>query len=148
MSKKCLLLKFPDGREVFSSKKYHEDFMEFAKTFDVKILNVEADLPHLLEPNNIAEIFCDQNKTDFTTCSYHVVDEKKCMFARKKMLEKVIDIRKYIESKFLEGEVVTIKELYNKFKKRKIAVSTIYRHLAHVKDQLAKEGKEVVKMKT
>lgn len=155
MSKRCLLLKLPDNREIFTHEKHHHTLLEFAKTFDVKIFTVEADEPELLHPRDIAKAFCDPNEDDFRSCSYQVVDtstgEKTTSTVtvdnnRKKMLQKVYDIRSYIEDQFLEKNTVRIKELHHFFKKHQIAVSTLYRHLSYVKDKLQKEGYKFTKI--
>ncbi len=159
MSKRCLLLRLPDSREVFTHEKYHNTLLEFAKSFGVKILTVEADFPNLLHPKDIAKIFCDQNKEVFNTCSYRVVSHQpsttktinqhtsfSSVGAREKMLQKVSDVRSYIESQFLEGNTVRIKELHHRFQKHNIAVSTLYRHLSYVKDRLKAQGRQVVKV--
>ncbi len=160
MSKRCLLLRLPDSREVFTHEKHHNTLLEFAKNFGVKIFTVEAEFPKLLHPSEIASIFCDQNKEMFNTCSYRVVNHQSSTKtinhhtsfssagAREKMLQKVSDVRSYIESQFLEGNVVRLKELHHRFQKHNIAVSTLYRHLAYVKDRLKSQGHKIIKVAT
>ena len=160
MFKRCLLIRFPDGREVFTHEKYHNTLLEFAKTFGVKIDLVEADFPQLLHPKEIASIFCDQNKEAFNTCSYRAAKSQiptkiithqtsfNTFSARDKMLQKASDVRLYIESQLLEGNAVRIKELHHRFQRHGIAVSTLYRHLTYVKNRLKESGKKVVKVTT
>lgn len=152
MSKRCLLLKLPDSREVFTHEKNHNILFEFSKSFGIKIITVEADYPNLMNPKEIAKIICDQNSDTFNTCSYRVVgvtrlNQNFLVGSREQMLQKVSDVRSYIENQFLEGNMVRIKELHHRFQKHNIAVSTLYRHLAYVKDKLKEQGKEVVKVK-
>lgn len=154
MSKRCLLLQLPDKREIFTEEKNHHNLLEFAKTFDVKILTVEAENPELLHPKDIAKTFCDPSEDNLYSCSYKIIDPSKKekvipqIKNRKQMLQKVYDIRSYIEQQFLEKNTVRIKELYNFFKKHQIAVSTLYRHLSYVKDKLQKEGHKFIKVST
>jgi len=148
----------PDSREVFTHEKHHHTLLEFAKSLGVKILTVEADYPTLLTPKEIARTFCDQSREDFNTCSYRIINPQtsgrmlnqhtsfSSSGAREKMLQKVSDVRSYIESQFLDGNIVRIKELHHRFQKHNIAVSTLYRHLAYVKENLKNEGKQVVKV--
>lgn len=150
MAKRCLLLKFPDSREVFTSEKYYNSLLELSKSFGVKIMTVEADNPSLLKIKDIAQIFCDQNKDPLVTCSYRIVPQtaKSDLGIREKMLQKVSDVRSYIENQFIEGNVVRIKELHHKFQKHNIAVSTLYRHLSYVKEKLESENKKIIKINT
>jgi hypothetical protein len=144
MVKKCLLLRFPDNREVFTHERYYFTLLEFAKNFNVKIISVEADYPNLLHPKDIAKVFCDKNEEEYSTCSYRILKNNQ-ENDRKKMLKTVFDIRSYIEEQLLQGNTITIKDLFHKYS---IAVSTIYRHLAHVKEKLQKSGKNVEKIST
>lgn len=153
MLKKCLLLKFPDEREVFTKEKYHHNLLEFAKTFNVKIMKVEAEEPELLHPKEIARIFCDLNERKNHTHNYQILDSNQTEKTtpnknRKQMLERVCDIRSHIEDQFLEGKTVRIKELYDTFKKHQISVSTLYRHLSHVKNKLKSKGCKFIKIST
>lgn len=139
MSKKCLLLKFPDEREVFTHEKYQHIFIEFSKSFNVKMFNVEADDPILLHPKDVVKCFCDQNVETNTKCNYK-------LFHNKIKKTRSYDLKEYIETNLLEGNIVSIKELYNKFQKHNLSVSTIYRHLNFVKNKLQKEGKKIEKI--
>lgn len=149
MSKRCLLLRFPDNREVFTHEKYQSDLVEFIKVFNVKLFTVEANSPSLLNIKAVIKIFCDHNKDNFEVCSYRMVgDLPSHDTSRESVLKKVSDIRSYIENIFLQGNVVRIKELHHHFIKHNIAVSTIYRHLSYVKDKLIQEGKKIEKIAT
>jgi hypothetical protein len=151
MSKRCLLLRTSDNKGIFTYEKYHHTLLEFAKSFNIEILTVEANYPNLLHPKEIAKAFCNQSEEEFETCSYRVIGSsithsKTHTNSRDKMLKKVADIRSYIESQFLEGNMVRIKELHHKFQKHNIAVSTLYRHLTYVKERLKKQSKTIVKV--
>jgi hypothetical protein len=155
MTKRCLLLRLPDSREVFTHEKHQNSLSEFAKTFNVKIIPVEAESPVLLHPKQIAQVFCDQSQQTFSNCSYRLLNPQSTKTltgyapnARNQMLQKVSDVRSYIEAQFLEGQVVDIKKLHHRFSKHNIAVSTLYRHLAYVKAKLNAEGHRVMKVKT
>lgn len=146
MLKKCLCLKLPDNREVFTHEKYRNAISEFVNTFGVKVLKVEADSPSLLDPNELVNYFCDHSKESYI-CDYRVEPEHKPKpVPREKMLRNVYDIRAYIESELLEGRTIRIKELHKKFSRHNIAVSTIYRHLSFVKDKLSNQGYQTQKV--
>lgn len=138
--KKCLLLRFPDQREVFTHETNKTTLVEFAKSFGIKVLPVEANKPTLLDPDEIAKVFCDQNQS-VPACSYRVI-----LGNRGKMLQTVVDVRTYIETQLREGQTVRIKELHKHFSKHRIAVSTLYRHLDYVRTKLIEEGAEVEKV--
>jgi hypothetical protein len=146
--KRCIVLKLPDQREIFTHEKYHHTLLEFSKVFDVKISIVEAESPVLLHPKEIAKIFCDHSQPDSNECNYKVLHQisTTAIGAREKMLQNVIDVRSYIENQFREGQVVRIKELHHRFQKHNIAVSTLYRHVSYVRDKLELEGKKVIKV--
>lgn len=145
MLKKCLCLKLPDNREVFTHEKHKSELEEFSITFGVKVLRVEAESPTLLPLENVVEFFCDHSRESYE-CNYRIEVEPRITGAREKMLQTVYDIRGYIESQLLEGKTVRIKELHKQFSKHRIAVSTIYRHLSFVKDKLSREGRKVIKV--
>lgn len=146
--KRCLLLKLPDQREIFTHEKYQNSLLEFVKIFGIKMSIVEADSPTLLHPKDIAKVFCDHSHSIFSDCNYRLLSKNETSLpgARERMLQNVVDVRSFIESQFREGQTVRIKELHHRFQKHNIAVSTLYRHLSYVKEKLEKEGKEVVKV--
>lgn len=142
MTKKCLMLKFPDDRKVFVPEKTH--LSGFIDTFGVEVYAVEADSPPLLSPEELAKIFCDLGKTP--DCDYKIVKGKVETGARQKMLQKAFDIHRRVEEKFLAGETVRIKQLYKEFGKHGVGVSTIYRHVAVVRAELESRGYRVEKI--
>jgi len=158
MGKRCLLIKLPDEREFFTYEKNHPYLLEFANTFDAKVRTVEAQEPHLLNLSEIAKCFCDHSYRGHP-CNYHEIAQPETstkimmnhtsfstLGSRSKMLQKVSDVRNFIETQFLEGNPVRIKELHKRFQKHGVAVSTLYRHISIVRDRLKRKGHQVSKI--
>ena len=143
---KCILIKLPDSREFFTHEKNHQQLLEFSETFNSKILTIETDNPNLLPLKGIVKAFCDQNINDSCPYTYRIIDSCQNLNTRDIILKKVYDIRTYIESRFLEGGVISIKELHDYFKNHNIAVSTLYRHLANVKTKLKAQNRKIIKI--
>lgn len=158
MKLKCLLIKLPDGRKFFTTKNNKNQLLEFANVFKAKIEIVVASDPNLLSLKDLAAAICDQNKT--TTSNYeekkNFPNESKVVFShytsfsnvsnRQRLLKKVETIRDYILKQFNEGKPVKIKDIAKKFSKNDISVSTIYRHVNHVKEMLEAEKKIIEKI--
>jgi hypothetical protein len=66
--------------------------------------------------------------------------------SRQKLMKKVAAMREYIESQFKSGKSVKIKDIASKFSKHGVSVSTVYRHVNHVKNALEASQKVVVKV--
>lgn len=133
---------------IFQESDIDNQFTALATEKFSNLLKVEADNPVLLHPQDIAEFFCDQNKEELTTCSYRIINKtKEITGTRNKIIQKACDVRYYIESQFLEGNIVSIKELHHKFQKHNVAVSTLYRHLAHVRKKLKAQNRDTIKIK-
>lgn len=141
--KRCLLLTFPDRREVFTHEKYHPTLLEFARTFGIKISVVDADFPKLLHPKEIIKFFCDNSKNT-ETCRYKIIKNT----IRDKILQQACDVRKYIEEQFRSKKIVNVKELLHDLSEYGVHVSTLYRHLGYVKEKLESQGGRVTKIST
>jgi hypothetical protein len=144
MTTKCLCLKLPDSREVFTHETNKIALKELSVTFGIKIMAVEAQEPVLLSVNEVVNYFCDHSQKTFLV--NYTTDSKISTNEKGQRTNNVYDIRSHIESELVKGEVVRIKELHKQFSPHNIAVSTIYRHLNFVKNKLSKEGMKIVKV--
>lgn len=160
LAKKCLLIKLPDGgRQLFTHRKNYPNLIEFSKKFNAQLEVVKASNAQLLELDDVAKCICDASYT-MDDVQYEVikpsVNPKKTYFtqctsfsglgARERMMKKVSDVRQCIYDMFTSGQPVRIKDLESKFQKHQLSVSTIYRHVNFVKEQLESEGHAVTKV--
>jgi hypothetical protein len=158
MKLKCLLVKLPDGRKFFTTKNNHTQLLEFARVFKTKLEVVDAYDPELLSLKDLAASISDQTKvtkptmyeTKRTKEQDQVVISHYTSFSnlstRQKLLKKVGTIRDYILSQFNAGKPVKIKDIAKKFDKHGVSVSTVYRHVNHVKEMLEAQNRVVVKV--
>jgi hypothetical protein len=61
MSKKCLLIKTKDKRNLFTEKKNFGQLIEFSKTMGAKISVVKADNPDILSIEELPPAICNSN---------------------------------------------------------------------------------------
>lgn len=157
MKLKCLLVKLPDGRKFFTTKNNHEELLEFAAVFQARLEVVEAQDPEVLSLSELASAVCDQNAIPKNTVyetkngpkPHAVVNRYTSMgdlSSRQQLRKKVSTIRDFIQSQFQAGKNVKIKNIAKKFSRHGMSVSTVYRHVAHVKDLLEADQKVVVKV--
>lgn len=145
MKLKCLLVKLPDGRKFFTNKNNQRLLLEFANTFDAKLEIVEAYDPDILSLKDLAASICDHNKSGKLT-AYQTKKKKITTELCDHFTEHKPTIRDYILTQFNGGKSVKIKDIAKKFSKHGLSVSTVYRHINHVKEMLEAESKTVIKV--
>lgn len=141
MNEKCILLITNDNRRFLTHEKNLGSLVEFIKTFNVETylvstqdVNLISDLKQLVE-----EICNPRSNQPF---EFEII---KKLFQRKSKnrdstIQNANEIQKFIKSKFLSGESVSLNELKEKFSKQSLTDACLCNHMTRAKNYLCKEG--------
>ena len=140
----CILLRTSDKRCFFTYKRHLRHVTEYFKTFGAEIFLAKAYNLHVLELKDLVQGLCDTNKNqngvEHTIIQrLHPIKAK----SRKEMQIAAKDIKQYIESRFLDGEVVSLKKIKSKFQDLDLSDSCLSNHLSRVRKELEDSGKEI-----
>lgn len=144
---KCLLIETSDKRKFITHEKYLPQLIEFSKTFDATVSIINADDVEILKIEDLVSVICDQNYKN-NKFKYEILETKikKETRDRRKMLSAASKIQKHLRDKFLDKEVVSLKETKKKFKKLELSDAATCNHIRRVKERLEKEGCRIQKV--
>ena len=144
---KCLLLELKDKRKFFTSEKNLYQLVEFCKSFQANISLVDVKNCVLMNLEELVFALCN-NKINGQNSEYVFIENK--LISKKKEDKKTIasKLKTFIRKKFLSKSVVDLFSIRNKFRKYKISNTSLYNCLKNVKNDLEKEGYNIVKEKT
>ena len=140
----CLMLQTTDKRCFFTYKNNFPQLIEFAKTCGAEISVVKTQDAKIEELEDLAKSICNYSKTKENP-QYEIVEVKLPNIKIKKPL-KTNEIIDSIKKLFLDNEIVSIKNLENKFFDSDVSKTTYCRHISCVRKKLIKDGYEISKI--
>jgi len=145
--RKCLLIKTEDKRNFLLWKRDLKKILEFAKTFQVNIFEVELkEKCDILDAKKLVSEFCNPNyKNDVHV---NIIDKiyPKPKKDRKEILGDAKKIQKFVRDQLLRGNPVSLKILKEKYKNCNVTDACLCNHLSNVRKSLVSEGKNVEKV--
>lgn len=149
----CLLIKTVDNRRFFTKIDHFPQLIEFSKIVGAQISVVKPvdDPISVVSLEQLAKVFCDSMYTQGDV-KYEVIEDKVIppqtpstqeQGVRGRVLSQAKEVRKYISDSFLQGNVVSIWELKNKYKG--LGMSCLRNHLCVVRNELTALGHKVDK---
>jgi len=144
---KCLMIKTKDHRKFFTHEKNYPQLIEFSKLFNAEISIVKVEKTEILNLKDLAPALCDSNYQK-PNSNYQVLEVKVSQKGKKRtnILKNAEKIKRYIESQFRTGKVVSLKELNVKFKKHNVTTACLCSHLSKVRNKLEKQGLNIKKL--
>lgn len=135
----CLLLKRKDNRKFLVKEKYLPNLIEYAKTFSSEIWKVQSSKKGM-ELKALAHAVC---KIDYTEDPEYTLTEKIFPIPKKNRSEILQDaaiIRKFVKRRLLSGKAVSLRELKQKYKDRRVTDACLCNHLATMRKELSEKG--------
>ena len=146
MKEKSLLIITKDKRQFLTHQKQLQSIIEFAKTFNSEIYLVTTENQKILGPKALAEAICNQEYDDKPECVRIKRIYPKIKRDRKLMLSEAANIRMALIDQFFEGQVVSLKDMKDKYKKSGVTDACLCNHLSAVRKQLEREGQIIRKV--
>ncbi len=134
--KKCLSVRIKD-REFFTKIENKPKLLEFAKMFGAKLSIVNISRPDILNLKKLAEaisISTYENKNDSKAAKRTI------------LIKQAASIRGYIEKQFLQGKIVSLKDLKSKFEKQKLTDGCFCNHMSQIRKKLMTQGHKIKKV--
>lgn len=143
----CLMIVTPDKRRMFTQQKNFRQLVEFANTFNAEISVVKIEEGEVLDLEALAMAISDPVYTQ--NCSFEqlearIVPESKKTFMRKP--KKSNEITDYVKDLFLNGHLVSLREVLSHFADRDISSSYICSHISRVRKELEGLGYRIIKV--
>jgi len=143
----CLLISTKDNEKYFTQIKNYAQLIEFAKTFKANIIKVKAESPSLLPIKKLAEHITTGTVSKST--KYEIIEtlienhkEKRIILSTKpKRQEMSKNIKKYIKTKLLAGNVLSLTEISTEFENYGLTKSCFSNHFSNVRKQLEKNNR-------
>ena len=137
----CLMIETKDRRKFFTHEKNFPQLIDFAKTFDAEISVVKLEEGQVLELTELAPALCDAGYRR-PRSSYQLLETKLAprSNSRSSILRNAEKIQGYVMERFLNGDVVCLSELKEKFRKHKLTTACFCNHIRRAMDDLKKEG--------
>jgi hypothetical protein len=139
------MVKTKDQKQCFTHEKNLPQLMEFSKTFGAEISTVQIPSEsEVLELEELALALCEKKtqKVEYTLLEIKLQPKRD----RKTILSRAKKIQKHIEKNLLNGEVVSLKKLSNKFKNKQLTVACLCNHFKIVRLKMEKQGRVFVKI--
>lgn len=147
MSKKknyqCLMIETRDRRKFFTHQKNYPQLIEFSRTFDCEISVVKVKEAEVLNLVQLAPAICtgtSVKKPDFEIIEVKHSEDKR---TRPKILSTAKKIKNYIKELLLQGEVVRLATVSNKFKEDDLTSACFCNHMRSLRKELSAEGIEI-----
>jgi len=142
--KLCLMIQMKDNKKFFTHEKNFPQLIEFSKIFNAEISTVQIpNEAEVLDLEELAPALCEKKsqKTDYKIIEIKLGPRKK---SRKNILSTSKGIQKHIEKSLLKGNVVSLKQLTQKYKELTSACLCI--HFRKIRGHLEKQGYTFVKV--
>jgi hypothetical protein len=146
------MLKTTDQRCFFTHKNNYPQLVEFARSCDAEISIVKAQNVKILDLPELAKSICNHGQ-QAELPQYELVEVKVPTLpplknrSRSNLLMQANIVSSYVKKKLLNSKIVSLTDLENKFSDFGLSKSTLYNHLARVRNELKEEGYEVSKIK-
>lgn len=141
MLEKRILVKTKDNRKFLTFEKNLPSLIEFAKTFGAEIELVKVNKgTKTLETKALTSAICSpvyEGVAEYTSVKRIFPKIKN---QRKSIISDADGIRVFIQKRFLSGKVVSLKEIKEKYKNKKLSDACLCNHMANVRKNLIKEG--------
>jgi hypothetical protein len=143
----CLMIETKDKRKFFTHEKNFGQLIEFSKTFGAPISLVKIKTGPVLELEELAPAICDANYQK-PRINYQLLETKLSTNYRTRpnIIKAASKIKQYIVTKFKTDEVVSLKDLKNKFKRCQLSDTALCNHIRRVKDEMQKKGYTFIKV--
>ncbi len=143
----CLMIETRDKRKFFTHEKNFTMLIDFAKTFNADISVVKLQEGQVLELSELAPALCDAGYKR-PRSSYELLEMKLTPKSndRPTILKNAERIQEYIVERFKNGEVVSLSELKDRFKKFKLTTACFCNHVHKVMKTLQKAGLKFEKL--
>jgi hypothetical protein len=158
--KTCLLVKI-DNKCFLTHEKHLQSLIEFAKTFKARISLVKAESSSILTLEELAKKICENapaSLLDYKVIRPDIFDNnpklKKMVYytsfspalPKLRLANRMLALKKFIYESFKSGGEVVVKDIEHDFKKEGLSISTVYRCLRSIKEDLSKDGYKVIKI--
>ena len=141
MSEKCILLITNDNRKFMTSETNLANLIEFIKTFNAEAYLVSTqDTNCISDLKKLVEEICNPRSNQ--SFEFQII-QKLCQRKsknRNSTIQNSNEIQKFIKTKFLSGESVSLNELKEKFSKQSLTDACLCNHMTRAKKFLCKEG--------
>lgn len=151
MDKSYLMLKTADERCFFTHQNNYLQIVEFAKTCSAEISVVKAHDVKVLDLDELAKSICNHGsspKPDYELEEIQLtkpeIDVKR---TRAKLLVQATIIAEYVNDAFLKGEIVTLKDLENKFSEFDLSKAALCNHITRSRSDLTEKGYTIKRLK-
>ena len=141
-----IMLKMKDNRKFATHAKYRDSMIEFAKSFNAEVFEIELIEGKVFELKKLANAFCDPDYQ-----SEIVFNKSKKIFPlpkrpRDEILKDAQSIREFIEKKMRSGKPLSLKDLKQKYSNQKMTDACLCNHFSQVRKSLKTEGFQIEKV--
>jgi len=145
--KLCLMLQCNNDKNIFLSKKYLKQLIEFIKEFDIKAHYAKTDQNNIISIEKLPEVFCDQSYAGAR--EYKIINRNilKKNNNRGNILMKASEIRTIIKETLIKNKKISFKEIQKQFIQENISTSALSNHFSQVRQELVNRGINIIKVK-
>lgn len=143
------MVKTVDNRHFFTGLDNFPQLIEFSKAqnAEVSVVKPQEEVQVLALPA-LAKSLCDPNYK-LLDPKYELIEKRIGVLSgktpRQRLLAQASDIRTYIETQIMAGEIVSLEKLGEKYAEYNLGEAAIRKHLTFVRLKLAKSGHNVNK---
>lgn len=145
--KVCIMIECENNKNIFTNKKNLNYILEFTKKFNLKVNYAKVSADYIVDLENLAKVFCDQNyesPTEYTIIKKNILCNPD---NRKSITKKAKQIREKIKDLILKNKKITFKEIQDTFSEENISISSLSNHFKQVRTELALHGFNLAKIK-
>lgn len=142
----CLLVKTQDKRKFLVNEKNFQSLMEYAKTFNVEIYNVEVMEGKIISQlKSLAMAICNPEYNP--QIKVHLVEKVYPVSRpRQEILKVAKKIHSFIYTTLKNGLPVSLKTLKKKYKNHDVTDACLCNHLSTARKKLINEGHHIIKI--
>ena len=144
--KKCLMIQTKDRKKFFTHERNLIELIEFSKIFNAEISTVQIPNEEIvLDLEELAPALCEKKQSKQK--QYEVLEVQiKTGHKRNKNISRSSKIKKHIEQSLLNGQVVSLCDLIDKYKSYKLTTACLCNHFKKTRENMEKEGYQIVKV--
>lgn len=132
----CLLIETKDNRKLLTHKENFPKISGFLENWDAKACLVKViSNDKVLSIEELAEKICDPNFS--SNFNYNVTNNR----------QRSVDVKNYVIKKFESGDIVSLRDLKEKFKKYNLTDASFCNHVRRAKEILNERGIKILKVK-
>lgn len=138
----CLLIKTSDEKKFLVNKKNMKFITEYVKTFNAELYLVEVIQGKVISQlKNLASAICNPEYKNES--SFKIIEK---IYPKSRNTNNSSKIKKHILEKFQTKQIVSLKDLKNKYKKQEITDACLSNYFSSVRKQLLKNGNKIKKI--